>query len=149
MAERLKAVDSKSTRGPKSPLVGSNPTLSAIACGRGIRIPGSPFFLRAIGVSVDEVSFVTIRRNAFGTKTFFSRPPGNSCCRKAGNRIKSQIVAGEVCFLVCSIRRSGRVVEGGRLESVCTARYRGFKSLLLRQILNASKNSFLWDFGVH
>ena len=34
------------------------------------------------------------------------------------------------------------MVEGGRLESVCTARYRGFKSLLLRQILNASKNIF-------
>ena len=26
------------------------------------------------------------------------------------------------------------MVEGGRLESVCTARYRGFKSLLLRQM---------------
>lgn len=29
-------------------------------------------------------------------------------------------------------RRSGRVVEGGSLENCCAARYRGFKSYLLR-----------------
>ena len=29
--------------------------------------------------------------------------------------------------------RVGRVVEGARLESVCTATYRGFESLTLRQ----------------
>ena len=59
MAERLKAVDSKSTRGPKSPLVGSNPTLSAIACCRGAE-KVAPFFVlymsrnRGVSLLLDE-----------------------------------------------------------------------------------------------
>ena len=32
----------------------------------------------------------------------------------------------------CAPRRAGRVVEGARLESVYTVRYRGFESLALR-----------------
>jgi hypothetical protein len=34
---------------------------------------------------------------------------------------------------ICSKRRGDREAEGARLEIVCTATYRGFESLLLRQ----------------
>ena len=50
----------------------------------------------------------------------------------------------------CAPRRAGRVVEGARLESVYTATYRGFESLALRHISQAScrphKRSF-WYFS--
>jgi hypothetical protein len=36
--------------------------------------------------------------------------------------------------IVGSLRMGARVVDWARLESVCTARYRGFESLPIRQI---------------
>ena len=47
---------------------------------------------------------------------------------------------GGFAVLESALRRSGRVVEGARLESVYTATYRGFESLLLRHLIkNASQ----------
>ena len=40
------------------------------------------------------------------------------------------------------IWRGGRVVEGARLESVYTETYRGFESLLLRQIKKTAERRF-------
>ena len=42
---------------------------------------------------------------------------------------------GRFAVLDSAPRRSGRVVEGARLESVYTATYRGFESLLLRHVI--------------
>ena len=38
------------------------------------------------------------------------------------------------------LRRIGRVVEGARLESVYTARYRGFESHVLRHLIQIPFN---------
>ena len=39
-----------------------------------------------------------------------------------------------LCTILRLVRRGDRVAEGARLESVCTARYRGFESLPLRHL---------------
>ena len=73
MAERLKAVDSKSTRGPKSPLVGSNPTLSAMRNEResGWNI-GFPFFEKR-SVLLRDASCVRENWTTCGTGVLFSK----------------------------------------------------------------------------
>ena len=48
--------------------------------------------------------------------------PGRAARRRSTKKLKN-------------FRRDGRVVEGARLESVCTARYRGFESLSLRHLV--------------
>ena len=45
---------------------------------------------------------------------------------------------GRFAVLDSAPRRSGRVVEGARLESVYTATYRGFESLLLRHLIKSA-----------
>ena len=42
-----------------------------------------------------------------------------------------------MCTILRLMRRGDRVVEGARLESGCTARYRGFESLPLRHFNSA------------
>ena len=49
------------------------------------------------------------------------------------------------CVLEYAPRRGGRVVEGARLESVYTATYRGFESLLLRHLLKTVLHVLLLD----
>ena len=44
-------------------------------------------------------------------------------------------------FLLCMLRRDVRVVECAGLENRCTARYRGFESLSLRQRLKPRKTT--------
>jgi hypothetical protein len=51
--------------------------------------------------------------------------------------------------LVGSLRMGARVVDWARLESVCTARYRGFESLPIRSTLTPSRTGLQTSFGPH